>query len=179
MGSWGLIGGLGAATLLLIAVFNFVIVRKRHLDLAASAIGAQLQRRDELIQSIVHACAAGQLGKKIPIEDLSATRTRILQGDDEVAVERRLAAQLHSVFADAERHPDPKVAETCATLRRAFNEVEERLSASRRAFDAALRTYNGVVRRFQTSAAAALMGCGPREPREMACETYRVDGAWR
>ena len=174
-----MMGGLGAATLALIAIVNFLVVKRRHIDLAAGAIGAQLQRRDELIQSIVRACAAGLPGGKIALEGLSATRTRILQGGDEAAVERDLAAQLHSVFALAERHPDPKAVESFSTLRRAFNEVEERLSASRRAFDAALRTYNGAVRRFPTSVAAALIGCRPRESREMACKSFPMEGISR
>ncbi len=63
----------------------------------------------------------------------------------------------------AERYPDLKASENFLHLQRTLNELEEQISAARRAFNAAVTDYNNAVQMFPTNLLAALFGFEPQE----------------
>jgi LemA protein len=70
-----------------------------------------------------------------------------------------LTTQLVGIFrAVAERYPDLKASENFLHLQRTLNELEEQISAARRAFNAAVTDYNNAVDMFPSNLAARLFG---------------------
>jgi LemA protein len=66
-----------------------------------------------------------------------------------------------SIMAVAENYPDLKASENFQQLQRALNEVEERIGAARRAFNAAVTDYNNAVTVFPLSIVASMAGMQP------------------
>lgn len=164
---WVVTGGLVATALFAIALFNFVIVRKSHVELASGSIHTQLRKRCDLVPLVVSLCENYMGREERLLEDLTETRARILRGaGDKAALHDELSARLRSVVALAETYPALKDLESFTLLRRSLNEIEERLSASRRTFRAALAAYNNTVGTFPTSVVARMVGCGRRAPLE-------------
>ena len=57
-----------------------------------------------------------------------------------------------------ENYPDLKASQNFLQLQGAMNEVEEQISASRRAFNAAVTIYNNKVETFPSNILAAILG---------------------
>lgn len=180
MENWILISVVVAAVFA-VAIFNSVIGKKNQVEFAFASIDAQLKKRFDLIPNLVSSCEKYMGYEEKLLKDLTETRTRILQGgnDDKIAMDGKLSSQLRSVFALAENYPDLKAVETFTLLQRSLNEIEEQLTASRRAFNAAVTAYNNAVQMFPTSVAARLMGCQTRAWFEAATEERQPVEVWR
>ncbi len=64
---------------------------------------------------------------------------------------------IKSVFAVAEDYPDLKASQNFLQLQAALNEVEEQLSAARRALVTHIIDYNNAVKAFPTNLIARIM----------------------
>lgn len=148
------------AVVVVVFAFNFLVSRKNQLETAFSSIDVQLKKRYELIPNLVSVCEKYMGYEQKVLADLTATRTRILEADDEtrVALDGALSSQLKSVFAVAENYPELAAAETFAMLQRSLNEVEEQLAAARRFFNSAVNDYNNAVEMFPTNLLARVLG---------------------
>jgi len=61
------------------------------------------------------------------------------------------------LLVQVEAYPELKANENFTQLQRALNETEEQLSASRRAFNAAVTDFNNAVEMFPTNIMAGMM----------------------
>ncbi|MHC4243226.1 MAG: LemA family protein, partial [Planctomycetota bacterium] len=69
-----------------------------------------------------------------------------------------------------ENYPDLKANENFMQLQRTMNELEEQISAARRAYNAAVTTYNNAVEMFPTNLAASAMGYKTKKVFEISPE---------
>lgn len=181
MDSWILIAVLVAVAIFMVVLFNSVIAKKNQVEFAFASIDAQLKKRYDLIPNLVSSCEKYMGYEEKLLKELTETRSKVLTGsdDDKIALDGKLSQQLRSVFALAENYPELKAIDTFTMLQRSLNEVEEQLSASRRAFNAAVTAYNNAVQMFPTSIAAAMMGCRTRAWFEAAPEEREPVKVWR
>jgi LemA protein len=178
---WIWLGVVAVIAVGVIGLFNSVIGKRNQVEFAFASIDAQLKKRYDLIPNLVSSCEKYMGYEEKLLKDLTQTRTNILKGsdDEKIALDGTLSSQLRSVFALAENYPDLKAAETFTMLQRSLNEVEEQLSASRRAFNAAVTVYNNAVQMFPTSVAASLMGLRARAWFEAAPAEREPVKVWR
>jgi LemA protein len=176
-----LIGGGAVVVVIGIALFNSLIGKKNQVEFAFASIDAQLKKRYDLIPNLVASCEKYMGYEEKLLKDLTDTRTKALAvGDNEkVAMDGKLSSQLRSVFALAENYPDLKAVETFKLLQMSLNEVEEQLSASRRAFNAAVTQYNNAIQMFPTSLMAMMMGYRARAWFEAAPAEREPVKVWR
>ncbi len=176
-----LVGTVGAVVIVIIVIFNSMIRKKNQVEFAFASIDAQLKKRYDLIPNLVSACEKYMGYEEKLLKELTATRVGILKAtpDERVALDGRLSAQLRSVFAVAENYPNLKSVETFTLLQRSLNEVEEQLSASRRAFNAAVMSYNNGVQMFPTNIVCRLMGYRLRASFEASPEEREPVKVWR
>jgi len=78
--------------------------------------------------------------------------------DEKVAVGNEIGRALRGILVAVENYPQLRASENIQQLQRALNEVEDRLSASRRAFNAAVTEYNNAVESFPSNLMAGLIG---------------------
>jgi LemA protein len=181
MDHWALIISGAVAVVIVIVLFNSLIGKKNQVEFAFASIDAQLKKRYDLIPNLVSSCEKYMGFEEKLLKDLTETRTKAISAvnDDKVAMDGKLSSQLRSVFAMAENYPDLKTVETFKLLQMSLNEVEEQLSASRRAFNAAVTEYNNAIQMFPSSIAAAMMGYRARAWFEAAPEEREPVKVWR
>ena len=151
------------AVITLIAVvwmYNTLVGRKNQVENAFASIDAMLKKRYDLIPNLVAAVEKYMTYERGLLEELTGLRARAVAGDlseEETAdLDNQLTKTLRSVFAVAENYPALRASEPFLHLQASLNEVEEQLSASRRAFNAT--DYNNGVEMFPLSLMAKAMG---------------------
>ena len=77
---------------------------------------------------------------------------------------------LHGIMVAVENYPQLRATENFQNLERSLNEVEEQISAARRAFNASVTAYNNAVEMFPTNILAGMMGYKRRKVFEITEE---------
>ncbi len=118
------------------------------------------KKRYDLIPKLVDTCQAHMGYEQKVLQEVTATRARALQADDEarIRMDGELTRQVRAVLAVAEAYPELKAAESFDHLRRVITDVEEQIAAARRAYNAAVLAYNNACEMLPTNLAARLMG---------------------
>jgi LemA protein len=172
---------LGVVVLFIIVLFNSLTGKKNQVEFAFASIDVQLKKRFDLIPNLVASCEKYMGYEEKVLKELTEARSQAMSGGDnaKVAMDGKITSQLRSVFALAENYPDLKAMDSFTTLQMSLNEVEEQLSASRRAFNAAVTDYNNAVQMFPSNIAANIMGYKTRTWFEAAPEEREAVKIWR
>ncbi|PRC93225.1 LemA family protein [Solimicrobium silvestre] len=180
MEHWTWIVGAVVVAIIAIGLFNSLTGKKNQVEFAFASVDVQLKKRFDLIPNLVASCEKYMGYEEKVLKDLTETRTKAItcSNDEKIALDGKISSQLRSVFAHAENYPDLKAVETFTLLQMSLNEVEEQLSASRRAFNAAVTEYNNAVQMFPSSIAAKLMGYQTRAWFEAAPVERDVVKVW-
>jgi len=173
--SVGLLTGLWLVTVLLVwatVTYNrFVALRNGHRT-AFAQIDVQIQKRHELIPSLLGAVRAGLSQERETLQWVAAARQRasdarmaaiqepchpfLLRQLDaaDLDLNRSMADLLAVLAADPKLQGDGSVAELIATL----TGTESRIGSARQAFNEAVSDYNTAVAQFPASVVATLCG---------------------
>ena len=80
-----------------------------------------------------------------------------LSDDEKVDLDNRVTKALGGIMVAVENYPDLKANQNFLQLQGAMNEIEEQISAARRAYNAAVTDYNNAVEMFPTNILASMM----------------------
>jgi LemA protein len=163
----------GCALLLLVVVvggairiFNRLVRARNACGNAWSGAETNLKKRHDLIPNLVKVVAAyadheeSVLAEVAGLRDKAAHEVGTTPGMD---TEGRLGRALFDVRARAEAYPQLKANEQFLHLAATLNEVEEQISASRRAYNAAVQALNNLVEQFPSLYVARISGFRQRE----------------
>ena len=96
------------------------------------------------------------------LTEITELRTKIVSGqlsdDEKVDLDNKISKSIGGLMVAVENYPDLKASRNFLQLQAALNEVEEQISAARRAYNAAVTDYNNATEMFPTSFFASLMG---------------------
>jgi LemA protein len=96
------------------------------------------------------------------LTEITELRAKAISGglstDEAVQVNNRLGRALRGILVAVENYPQLRASENVQQLQRSLNEVEEQISAARRAFNAAVTDYNNAVEMFPTNLMAGMIG---------------------
>ena len=158
----GLLIGLGIVLLALVLLYNTLVQRRNAIENAFGAVDAYLQMRYDLIPNLVEVVKGYAAHERETLEQVTRLRTEAaspkLDTDQRVRLDNRLREATLQLLARAEAYPDLKADGQFMHLQRSLNEVEERISASRRAFNAAVLDYNNAVETFPSNLVASGFG---------------------
>jgi LemA protein len=88
-------------------------------------------------------------------------RTKAMSGSmsdaDTVAMDQQVSSAIGKIMVAAENYPDLKASENFINLQASLNEVEEQISAARRAYNASVKDYNNALEMFPSNIVARLM----------------------
>src|SRR5271155_3253949 len=151
--------------LVLVAIFaglyNGLVRLNQRADEAWSDITVQLKRRYDLIPNLVSAVKGYASHEKTVFEDVTKARTQALsaQGVKETAkAENQFSQTLKSLFAVAENYPDLKASQNFLDLQAQLTDTEDKIQASRRFYNAAVRDFNTKRKVFPTNIFANILG---------------------
>jgi LemA protein len=141
--------------------FNRLVRLRNQVRTAWADIDVQLQRRHDLVPSLVaavqayagHESATLQAVSELRAQALSQTRPARL-GDVEASLERELGR----LIALREAYPDLKADRNFAQLQQELVQVEEQLQYARRFYNGAVRDYNDGVQRIPDALLARMAG---------------------
>lgn len=145
--------------LVVIGLYNGLVTRRNAVQNAVASLGANLQKRFDLIPNLVATVKGTMTHERDTLEALTKLREQGNFPRDEGA-----SAQLIGhVMARAEAYPDLKASTNFLHLQRTLTEIEEQISASRRAFNATVADYNNAIETFPGSVLASSFGFTKRD----------------
>jgi len=162
LGLYLIIGGVVLFVLIIIGMYNGMVRKRNEVENTFGAIDAMLKKRYDLIPNLIATVReymkheAGVLGE---ITELRAKATSgSLSSDDKVMIENQLAKKMGGIMVAVENYPDLKANTNFLQLQASWNEIEEQISAARRAFNSAVTIYNNAVEVFPSNIIAMISG---------------------
>ncbi len=150
-----LVAAIAALVVIYFVLYNRLVARKNQIDYAFGGIDALLKKRYDLIPNLVGAVKEYMQHERGLLERLTTLRTqaqaRGLPEGERMKLEGELSRTLRGFFAVAENYPNLRANENFLQLQAALNEVEEQISAARRAYNAAVMDWNNAVEMFPTN----------------------------
>jgi LemA protein len=151
----------GLLVVVLIGIYNGLVKSKIRVDEAWSDITVQLKRRVDLIPNLVETVKGYAKHEKEVFENVTKARSAVT-GATGVAqtaeADNMLTGALKSLFAVAEAYPDLKANTNFQDLQRELVDTEDKIQASRRFYNAAVRDFNTKIKVFPTIIFAGMLG---------------------
>jgi len=142
-------------------LYNSLIMKKNDVENAFASIDVMLKRRYDLIPALVDAVKGYMDHERKLLTEISALRAKAVAGgisnDERVIVENNIRKALSDIMVAVENYPDLKASQNFLKLQGSINEAEEQLSASRRAFNAAVTIFNNSVEVFPSNIMASII----------------------
>lgn len=164
---WVLLGAAGLLVVFLISVYNGLVKSKIRVDEAWSDITVQLKRRIDLIPNLVETVKGYAKHEKSVFEEVTKARTAMMNAEGDVAAtakaDNMMESALKSIFAVAEAYPDLKANTNFQDLQAELVDTEDKIQASRRFYNAAVRDYNTKLQVFPTVLFAGMLGFSKRD----------------
>ncbi|WP_102798212.1 LemA family protein [Bowmanella denitrificans] len=149
-----------------ISVYNGLIGKKNQVENAEASIDVMLKKRFDLIPNMVESVKAYMQHEASLLNELTALRAQAqsggLQGEQKVALDKQMNAAMSRFNIAVENYPDLKASDNFVMLQRTINEVEEQISAARRAFNAAVTDLNNAIEMFPSNLFASRMNLKQR-----------------
>ncbi|MDD4294618.1 MAG: LemA family protein [Candidatus Omnitrophica bacterium] len=150
-----------------VLLYNSVIGKKNQVDNAFASIDAMLKKRYDLIPSLVASVKQYMLHESSILTEITETRSRAMSGnlsaDDRVDLDNKITKMLGGIMVAVENYPDLKANQNFLQLQRALNEVEEQISAARRAYNASVTDFNNACEMLPTNIIAGMLNLKRRK----------------
>lgn len=133
--------GLGLVAVLLlvvIGIYNGLVSRRQNCNQGIADIDAQLRQRHDLIPNLVSTVQGYAAHEKATLDAVISARGATLSAQSGAAAtsaENALSGALGKLFAIAEAYPDLKANANFQSLQNELADVEDKLAASRRAYN--------------------------------------------
>ncbi|MDQ7041900.1 MAG: LemA family protein [Sulfurimonas sp.] len=158
------------STLLIIAIvlgivfvlmYNSLVAKKNQVENIFASVDTQLKKRYDLIPNLVSSVSKYMEHEKSILEDITKLRADAnkpnISDEQKMALDAKMSAALGSIMIAVENYPDLKANENVMHLQRSLNEVEEQISAARRAYNQAVTDYNNALEQIPTNFIANAM----------------------
>lgn len=148
------------AVVFVVLGYNSLIQKRNMVNDAFSSIDAELKKRFDLIPNIVSSVSSYMKHEAGLFEKITALRARALfskNADETIAYDTETSSLLKQIVVSVENYPQLKANENFLHLQGTLNNLEEKISAARRAYNAAVYALNNAIQMFPTNILASLM----------------------
>lgn len=153
--------------IIFVVIYNGLVARKNRVEQAFSGMDVQLKKRFDLVPNLVAVVRQYMKHEADVLTRLAELRSRALAGaaptDQRMDVENQITRAIGGVMVTVEKYPDLKADANFRQLQASLNEIEEQISAARRAYNAAVMDLNNAVEMFPSNLVASMMGYTRRE----------------
>lgn len=155
--------------LFLIAIYNGLVKSNVRVNEAWSDITVQLKRRADLIPNLVNTVKGYAKHEKGVFEEVTKARSAVMKASESGDVkktaesENMFSSTLKSLFAVAENYPNLKADKNFQQLQADLTDTENKIQASRRFYNAAVKDFNTKVQVFPTNIFAGMLGFKKRD----------------
>lgn len=160
--------------IIIAGMYNSLVRKKNQVSNVFATIDAMLKKRYDLIPNLVATAQTYMKHEKDVLTQVTELRARALSGqtsdDEKVDIDNQITKAIRGIMVAVENYPALRANENFLQLQASLNEVEEQISAARRAYNAAVTAYNNAVEMFPTNMMAQLMNYGRKRLFEIAPE---------
>ena len=164
---WILIILVALPILFYVIIYNGLIGKKNQVENAFASIDTMLKKRYDLIPNLVATVKQYASHEQDTLTEITELRAQAISGglspDEQVQIDNKITKAMGGIMVAVENYPDLKANENFLQLQRSLNEVEEQISASRRAFNAAVTDLNNAIEMFPSNIVAGTMSLKRRE----------------
>lgn len=152
-----------SAVIVIIAIlmYNSLIGKKNNVENIFAGVDTVLKKRFDLIPNLVASVERYMEHEKSILEKVTELRAQAmspnLSDTQKISLDAKLTAALGSITVAMENYPELKANENVMHLQRSLNEVEEQISAARRAYNQAVTDFNNAIEMFPTNLMATWM----------------------
>lgn len=154
-----------------VVVYNGLVAKKNRVEQAFSGMDVQLKKRFDLVPNLVAVVKGYMKHEAETLAKLTEMRAKAFAGsaptDERIDVENRITRAIGGVMVTVENYPQLKADVNFRHLQASLNEIEEQISAARRAYNAAVMDLNNAVEMFPSSIVASMMGYTRRQSFEI------------
>ncbi len=152
---------LGVIILIAILMYNSLIGKKNQVENIFAGVDAVLKKRYDLIPNLVASVERYMEHEKSTLENVTELRAQAMKSglsdEAKIALDAKLTAALGSITVAMEAYPDLKANENVIHLQHSLAEIEEQISAARRAYNQAVTDLNNAIEMFPTNLMAGWM----------------------
>jgi LemA protein len=152
---------LGVAILFLAVLYNSLVGKKNQVTNVFASIDALLKKRYDLIPNLVETVKNYMQHERGTLTEITETRAKAISGnisdDEKIDLDNKFSAMMGKIMVAVENYPDLKANQNFLQLQAALNEIEEQISAARRAYNQAVTDYNNAIEMFPTNIVASMM----------------------
>lgn len=177
---WIILGVVVVVLLAVILIYNRLVALRANCRQGWADIDAGLRQRHDLIPNLVSTVQGYATHEKAALEAVIAARGNALaaRGPGEAqGAEMALGGALKNLFALAEAYPDLKANINFQTLQHELADIEDKLAAARRAYNAASADYNTGIESFPAVLFAGPLGFKPQSFWELGGDERATVGA--
>ena len=142
-------------------IYNWIVSTKNNVIESKKAIDTVFQNRYDLIPNLVEVVKKYAEHEKTVLEEVTKLRSWAMAAQeitpDKLKNENILSWTLKSIFALAENYPELKANENFLNLQTKWTEIEDRMQAARRAYNAAVKSLRNKKEMFPSNIIASMM----------------------
>ena len=153
-------------------LYNSLVAKKNQVNNAFASTDALLKKRYDLIPNLVSTVKTYMQHEQKTLTDITEMRSKAMSGqlsdDDKIDLDNKMAKAVGGIMVAVENYPDLKANQNFLQLQGSLNEIEEQISAARRAYNASVTDYNNAVEMLPTNILASIMNYKQRKLFETA-----------
>jgi len=166
--------------IILISLYNSLVKLRNNRENAFADIDVQLKQRYDLIPQLVETVKGyakherETLARVIELRNQAVAATTI---DGKIAAENQLSGVLAGLKVTLEAYPDLKANQNFLQLQEEMSDIENKLAAVRRYFNAATKELNNAVQTFPSNIVAGMFNFKKAEMFDLGSERATLDKA--
>lgn len=166
--------------LVLVLMYNSLVAKKNQVENIFASVDTVLKKRYDLIPNLVAAVSKYMEHEKSLLEEVTKLRSEAnkpnISDEQKIALDAKVSSALGSIMIAVENYPDLKANENVIHLQHTLNELEEQISAARRAYNQAVTDYNNALEMIPTNFMASAMNYSRKQVFEIVeAERKNVD----
>ncbi len=166
--------------LLLILMYNSLIAKKNQVENIFASVDTVLKKRYDLIPNLVASVSKYMDHEKSLLEEVTKLRAEAtkpnISDEKKIELDAKVSSALGSIMIAVENYPDLKANENVMHLQHTLHEVEEQISAARRAYNQSVTDYNNAIEMIPTNFMASFMNYSRKQVFEIVdTERKNVD----
>lgn len=145
--------------LIAVVINNRIIVKKNQLHQAFASIEIYLKKRFDLIPNLVAMLKTYMAHEKeilLKVTELRSSMQSASSVNERIKVSNELTHLWGSLNVSLENYPNLKADEQFANIQFELSDIEDQISAARRAYNAAVTHYNDTIQMFPASLIAGI-----------------------
>lgn len=147
--------------LILVLMYNTLVAKKNQVENIFASVDTVLKKRYDLIPNLVASVKQYMQHEKSLLEEVTKLRSEAMKPGisdaHKIDLDAKVTSALGSIMVAVENYPELKANENVMHLQHTLHEVEEQISAARRAYNQAVTDYNNAIEMVPTNFMASLI----------------------